>query len=461
MSFRHAFKNPLGCITKNNSRNPTPGRRKDKELIPYPPAYPKPNDFNEKENQNTTFMINLEDLLIIERNLLFIFENFNNADEISKVCEELWDMTAENTLNQISNLYRDEHKRSIIRYSMVLLSTGIATLHFFISQYKLYYEIASILRTIAFYTHKSFLILTKFILSRVPFEAGNVWIEKLMVLSKENNKKKRKSNIANLNHYNKAICNNLKKVCRHFMAQIEDPTVKSFKLALLQIVRNSQIQVFDSRSLIEKAFGIKRESLRVGNMVKTPFLPKRYDKKYTLVLDLDETLVHYIENEEKGEYLTRPYAENFINEMTKYYEIIVFTAAVQDYADWILDDFDCCKIIDHRLYRQHTIPAGNYFLKDLNTLGRDLSKVIIVDNVAENFQLQPSNGILIKSWYDDAGDNALQELMPLLKEIASSNVEDVRIALSIYRQQMLEQLSKGIENPKLTLSHSTLKSSSN
>jgi ribosome recycling factor len=51
--------------------------------------------------------------------------------------------------------------------------------------------------------------------------------------------------------------------------------------------------------------------------------------------------------------------------------------------------------------------------------------------------------------------------MPLLKEIATTDVEDVRIALSMYRQQMLEQLSKGIENPKLTLSHSTLKSSSN
>lgn len=461
MSFRNAYRKPLGILTKSNSRNPTPGRRKDNEFVPCPPSHPKPKNFNEKENQNTTFMINLEDLLIIERNLLFIFENFNNADVTSKVCEELWDMTAENTLNQISDLYRDEYKRSIIRYSMVLLSTGIATMHFFLSQYKLHYEIASILRTIALYSHKSFIILTKFILLRVPFEAGNVWIEKLLALSKENVNKNRKSNIACLNHYNKAICNNLKKACRHFMAQIEDPTVKSFKLALLQIVRNSQIQVSDSRSLIEKAFGIKRESLRVENLVKAPFLPKNCDKKYSLVLDLDETLVHYIENEEKGEYLTRPYAENFISEMKKYYEIIVFTAAVQDYADWILDDFDCCKIIDHRLYRQHTIPAGNYFLKDLNTLGRDLSKVIIVDNVAENFQLQPSNGILIKSWYDDAGDNALQELMPLLKEIATSEVEDVRTALSMYRQQMLEQLSKGIENPKLTLSHSTLKSSSN
>jgi len=54
-------------------------------------------------------------------------------------------------------------------------------------------------------------------------------------------------------------------------------------------------------------------------------------------------------------------------------------------------------------------------LKDLSKLGRDLSKTLIVDNVAENFQLQPENGIFIKTWTDDPLDNALEELSPLLK----------------------------------------------
>ena len=39
----------------------------------------------------------------------------------------------------------------------------------------------------------------------------------------------------------------------------------------------------------------------------------------------------------------------------------------------------------------------------------------MVDNVAENFQLQPDNGIFIKSWFDDMSDTALSELAPLLK----------------------------------------------
>ena len=55
------------------------------------------------------------------------------------------------------------------------------------------------------------------------------------------------------------------------------------------------------------------------------------------------------------------------------------------YADWILNLIDKKRNISARLYRQHTLPDGNVFVKDLSRVGRDLSRIIIVDNVAENF----------------------------------------------------------------------------
>ena len=84
-------------------------------------------------------------------------------------------------------------------------------------------------------------------------------------------------------------------------------------------------------------------------------------------------------------------------------------------------------------------------------MGRDISKTLIVDNVAENFQLQPDNGGCIRTWIDDPTDNALEELAPLLKEIAVRNVRDVREALRVFRLQMMEQVQKGILKPKLSL----------
>jgi len=98
------------------------------------------------------------------------------------------------------------------------------------------------------------------------------------------------------------------------------------------------------------------------------------------------------------------------------------------------------------------------FIKDLSRIGRPLNKTIIVDNVAENFSKQPDNGIFIKSWFDDQTDTALLELAPLLKckfsrinksflEIVDKKVNDVREALRKFRDQMLEQIKKGVQSP--------------
>lgn len=78
---------------------------------------------------------------------------------------------------------------------------------------------------------------------------------------------------------------------------------------------------------------------------------KKYE--YTLVLDLDETLVHFEASERK--FKIRPNCITFLKTLSQYLEIVIFTAASQDYADWILDVLDPeHKFISHRLYRQHT-----------------------------------------------------------------------------------------------------------
>lgn len=62
-----------------------------------------------------------------------------------------------------------------------------------------------------------------------------------------------------------------------------------------------------------------------------PFLQKKKSKHdFTLVLDLDETLVHFEETEDNQQFLVRPYAQQFLAEMGKYYEVVIFTAAVQE-----------------------------------------------------------------------------------------------------------------------------------
>ena len=58
--------------------------------------------------------------------------------------------------------------------------------------------------------------------------------------------------------------------------------------------------------------------------------------------------------------------------MSKYYELVVFTAGMKEYADWILNDFDKSGYISHRLYRDSTDYKHGVHIKDLSKLGRDL-----------------------------------------------------------------------------------------
>ena len=84
-------------------------------------------------------------------------------------------------------------------------------------------------------------------------------------------------------------------------------------------------------------------------------------------------------------YRSRPYAHTFIRELSKYYELVIFTAGLKDYADWIINDFDKQGYISHRLYRDDTKYRNGVYVKDLGKLGRDLTKTIIIDNIEENF----------------------------------------------------------------------------
>lgn len=63
------------------------------------------------------------------------------------------------------------------------------------------------------------------------------------------------------------------------------------------------------------------------------FLPPNADPSYpyTLVLDLDETLIHFKETEKDGaKFLIRPNTRLFLSELAKHYEIIIFTAATKE-----------------------------------------------------------------------------------------------------------------------------------
>ena len=79
----------------------------------------------------------------------------------------------------------------------------------------------------------------------------------------------------------------------------------------------------------------------------------------------------------------------------------MFTAGLKDYADNIIDEFDTERTIKKRFYRDDCTDVAGFLVKDLTKVTNDLSKCVIVDNLASNFSLHKENGLHIKSWNGD------------------------------------------------------------
>eukprot|EP00834_Sanchytrium_tribonematis_P002088 NODE_58_length_28395_cov_1.465720.p17 type:complete len:219 gc:universal NODE_58_length_28395_cov_1.465720:23264-23920(+) len=172
-------------------------------------------------------------------------------------------------------------------------------------------------------------------------------------------------------------------------------------------------------------------------------LPSATSNKKTLIIDLDETLVHAsfspIDNPDiiveveldkithQVYVLLRPYAREFIIEMAKLYELVIFTASLSKYADPVVDFIDTMQLINYRLYRHHCTYHNGIYVKDLAQLNRSLEKVIIIDNSPASYAFHPSNAIGVTSWFSDKSDTELKQLTTLLKDL--SNVNDVRTIL--------------------------------
>ena len=187
--------------------------------------------------------------------------------------------------------------------------------------------------------------------------------------------------------------------------------------------------------------------------VPGPYLNKlpsgQENTTYTLVLDLDETLVHFFYTPSGGMFLIRPFCIKFLEEMSEKFEIVIFTAALKNYADSILDLLDPNKkLIKYRLYRQHVSLSGITFCKDLSKIGRDLGRTIIVDNLEDNFKLQPNNGIHIWTWLDDMKDTQLEDLGKILKDLISKNPNDIRPIIKKFKEDINKKMRNNMNiNP--------------
>ncbi|CAH0555827.1 unnamed protein product [Brassicogethes aeneus] len=176
-------------------------------------------------------------------------------------------------------------------------------------------------------------------------------------------------------------------------------------------------------------------------------------KRKVLVLDLDETLIHShhdgvlrqtvrpgtppdfvlkvnIERHPVRFFVhKRPHVDFFLDIVSQWYELVVFTASMEIYGAAVADRLDAGRgILQRRFYRQHCTPDLGSYTKDLSAICNDLSSVFILDNSPGAYRAYPDNAIPIKSWFSDPTDIALLNLLPVLDALRFT--ADVRSVLS-------------------------------
>ena len=210
---------------------------------------------------------------------------------------------------------------------------------------------------------------------------------------------------------------------------------------MTKIINQTILFCFNQKSKIQNPFPyLKQKNSAINNIYnnylssnneennktieKTPVVPyikTSMRKKFCLVLDLDETISHSLKLNFGYYFLLRPGVIEFLTELSEYYEIIIFTSSPKFYADSIIDKIDeNGNLISHRLYKHHVIFERGKSVKKLNLIGRDLNKIIFVDNLKSNAKYNPKNLYLIPSWTDDIYDDELYKLKNKLKYIYTS-----------------------------------------
>ncbi|KAJ4460882.1 putative Carboxy-terminal domain RNA polymerase II polypeptide A small phosphatase 1 [Paratrimastix pyriformis] len=207
--------------------------------------------------------------------------------------------------------------------------------------------------------------------------------------------------------------------------------------------RSVDDEIFQPKSHVQSLLPPASQSVDVARpppiegFILPPILPEDVGKK-TLVLDLDETLVHSsfkpmsnadfvisVEIEEHTHLIyvaKRPGVDHFLERLSSCYEIVVFTASLAKYANPLLDLLDPRHMVRTRLFRESCCWHEGNYVKDLSNMGRDMRSIIIIDNSPASYIFQPQNAIPVTSWYAvEPGDRALYDLLPFLEALAQAN----------------------------------------
>lgn len=202
---------------------------------------------------------------------------------------------------------------------------------------------------------------------------------------------------------------------------------------------SQMIGLTDSISSYAEEYTRPNHAKLLPSWADIPNVPKDMAVPHTLVLDLENTLVNSTWDRKYGwRHAKRPGVDEFLRTMAQYYEIVIYSPSHQGSAEPVITSLDPNGCVMHRLYREATHYIGGVYCKDLNSLNRNVGRIVYLDDDPKAAILNPGNLIQVKPYIDptDRDDNTLERITPFLVEIAREEHNDVPHLLSQFQEGM-------------------------
>ena len=425
------------------------------------------NDNTISKNKNFVVLI-IEQILVLEDKLKDIIISLSNEKSISNYSLDFWNYFYNSLIfSKFDIIFKGAKDINIIKLSINLILFTIMICYDFSFESNKLINIYLYLSEILELNHKNIILLLDQISNKIILNnRENNWIIRAFNtinnfnLTEENN-----NNSNNTSNYTEVIFFKikinisilLKKI--NYILLTNKTNFNECLLKLFNKIKNESFIYIDDffkeyllrENYIEcsvTAFTYLKEEQNF-EPIPAPYLKINGKKKFTLVLDLDETLINFQinkKNNDEGTLKLRPNLYKFLDSLKNFYEIILFTEASEAYAQLLINAIEeNNKYFEYKFYRQHTVIIGNNFIKDLTRLGRPLNSIVIIDNSPQNFKLQKANGIHIKSFFgeEDDEDNTLIDLMTILIRIAKEE-NDVRKGIIKYHEEIITKITSNI-----------------
>ena len=475
----------------------------------------KQRKYDDANSTITNININLENILELERRIKFLLDKINKYQICQKECYEYIIYFFDNNLyNEESKIFKHNHtkKNFLDNLKIEILCFFLC---YDITFSKSFNQTAILFKTIFNIIHTNFLIFASYLITNNQMNINKFnqkHLENLISIIDQDLKVKLNkremndydilqlitNNSKNINNYYKMVIDNiygqyylsnnnnirfpqcLNNENKSNLTEDELLNIKSsFFFDSYRLLTNynfEDLYEFFNIYLNKKRNLIKNQKLEnnfidnnnisnrnskriklniIENKIEKYLLPKiKSNYKYSLVLDLDETLIcikrdnnnNKIKHNKFNNLMTlilRPGLLDFLHKMKKLYELILFSLGTSEYVSPIIKNIEKKeKFFEHILYREHvTYDDNGNFFKNLNLLNRDVKNILIVDDNSKNFKYHKSNGICIKPFYGDLNNDkiTLKILGNILFKIRydADLTGDIRISLNKEKNNML------------------------